>query len=222
MKNDSNKMDLDQLLATLEHAGRDSRRQQELSAMIDSLAAAEETPKRGFWWWSSRVAAAACVTFFATTAVRIWFIPTGHTTKGIPTVAEVTVTETPTATVSDTAILPAVSHSATSHTPNTAEAQATAASEELYAEETAEPVEEDSIEAPYYIIEDDFAPNTEPIAYSEPEQAITDEPAATTPDAGTPNVAQTTKPQRRKLFGGFLRRSEPSRMEGTTLALLQF
>lgn len=223
MKNDSNKMDLDQLLATLEHAGRDNRRQQELSAMIDSLAAAEETPKRGFWWWSSRVAAAACVTFFATTAVRIWFIPTGHTTKGIPTVAEVTVTETPTATVSDTAILPAVSHSATSHTPNTAEAQPTAASEELYAEETAEPVEEDSIEAPYYIIEDDFAPDTEQLAdNSEPEPVANDEPAVTTPDTGTPNVAQTTKPQRRKLFGGFLRRSEPSRMEGTTLALLQF
>ncbi len=209
------------MLATLEHAGRDSRRQQELSAMIDSLAAAETTKHRSFWWWSSRVAVAACVTFFVTTAVRIWFIPTGPTTKGIPTVAEVNGTETSTATVSDTAILPAVSHSATSHTPNTAEAQPTAASEELYAEETAEPVEEDSIEAPYYIIEDDFAPNTEPIAYnSEPEQAITDEPAVTTPD--TPNIAQTAKPQRRRLFGGFLRRSEPSRMEGTTLALLQF
>lgn len=222
MKNDRNKMDLDQLLATLEHAGRDNRRQQELGAMIDSLAAAEEHPKRGFWWWSSRVAAAACVTFFVTTAVRIWFIPTGPTTKGIPTVAEVTVTETPTATVSDTAVLPAVSHSATSHTPNTAEAQPTAASEELYAEETGEPVEEDSTEAPYYIIEDDFAPDTEQLAdNSEPEQAITDKPAAT-PDTDTPNAAQSAAPQRRKLLGGFLRRSEPSRMEGTTLALLQF
>ena len=221
MKNDRNKMDLDQLLATLEHAGRDSRRQQELGAMIDSLAAAEETPKRGFWWWSSRVAAAACVTFFATTAVRIWFIPTGHTTKGIPTVAEVTVTETPTATVSDTAVLPTVNRSITSPTPKVVKAEPTVTSEELYAEETAEPVEKDSTEAPYYIIEDDFAPDTEQLAdNSEPEQAITDEPAATTP--GTPNVAQTTKPQRRKLFGGFLRRSEPSRMEGTTLALLQF
>ena len=214
-------MDLDQLLATLEHAGRDSRRQQELGAMIDSLAAAETTKHRGFWWWSSRVAVAACVTFFVTTAVRIWFIPTGPTTKGIPTVAEVNGTETPTATVSDTAVLPAVSHSATSHTPNIAEAQPTAASEKLYAEETAEPVEEDSIEAPYYIIEDDFAPDTEQLAdNSEPVQAITDEPAVTTPN--TPNIAQTAKPQRRKLFGGFLRRSEPSRMEGTTLALLQF
>ena len=221
MKNDRNKMDLDQLLATLEHAGRDSRRQQELSAMIDSLAAAETTKHRSFWWWSSRVAVAACVTFFATTAVRIWFIPTGHTTKGIPTVAEVTVTETPTATVSDTAVLPTVNRSITSPTPKVVKAEPTVTSEELYAEETAEPVEKDSTEAPYYIIEDDFAPDTEQLAdNSEPEQAITDEPAATTP--GTPNVAQTTKPQRRKLFGGFLRRSEPSRMEGTTLALLQF
>ena len=220
MKNDSNKMDLDQMLATLEHAGRDSRRQQELGAMIDSLAAAEETPKRSFWWWSSRVAAAACVTFFATTAVRIWFIPTGPTTKGIPTVAEVNGTETSTAIVSDTAVLPTVNRSITSPTPKVVKAEPTIASEELYAEETAEPVEEDSIEAPYYIIEDDFAPNTEPIANSEPEQAITDEPAATTP--GTPNATKSAAPQRRKLLGGFLRRSEPSRMEGTTLALLQF
>ena len=220
MKNDNNKMDLDQLLASLEHAGRDSRRQQELSAMIDSLAAAETTKHRSFWWWSSRVAVAACVTFFVTTAVRIWFIPTGPTTKGIPTVAEVNGTETPTAIVSDTAAIPTVNRSITSPTPKVVKAEPTVTSEELYAEETAEPVEEDSIEAPYYIIEDDFAPNTESIAYSEPKQAITDEPTATTPD--TPNIAQTAKPQRRKLFGGFLRRSEPSRMEGTTLALLQF
>lgn len=223
MKNDRNKMDLDQLLATLEHAGRDNRRQQELGAMIDSLAAAETTKHRSFWWWSSRVAVAACVTFFVTTAVRIWFIPTGPTTKGIPTVAEVNGTEKPTATVSDTAVLPTVNRSITSHRPNIAEAQPTAASEELYAEETAEPVEEDSTEAPYYIIEDDFAPDTEPIAYnSEPEPITIEEPVVTTPDTGTPNVAQTAKPQRRRLFGGFLRRSEPSRMEGTTLALLQF
>ena len=222
MKNDSNKMDLDQLLATIEHAGRDSRRQQELSAMIDSLAAAEETPKRGFWWWTSRVAAAACVTFFVTTAIRIWFIPTGPATKGAPIVAEINGTETPTATVLDTAVIPTVSHSQTSHRPKAVKAKPTAASEELYVEETAEPVEEDSIEAPYYIIEDDFAPDTEQLAdNSEPEQAITDKPAAT-PDTDTPNATKSAAPQRRKLLGGFLRRSEPSRMEGTTLALLQF
>ncbi|MCR4816079.1 MAG: hypothetical protein K5842_02705 [Bacteroidales bacterium] len=222
MKNDSNKMDLDQLLATLEHAGRDSRRQQELSAMIDSLAAAETTKHRSFWWWSSRVAVAACVTFFVTTAIRIWFIPTGPTPKSIPTVAEVNGTEMPTATVNDTVVIPTINRSITSPTPKVVKAEPTVASEELYVEVTTvtEPIEKDSAEAPYYIIEDDFAPDTEPIAYSEPEQAITDEPAVKTPD--TPNIAQTTKPQRRKLFSGFLRRSEPSRMEGTTLALLQF
>lgn len=223
MKNDNNNMELDQLLATIEHAGRDSRRQQELGAMIDSLAAAETTKKRGFWWWSSRVAAAACVTFFVTTAVRIWFIPTDSTSKGSPIIAEMNGTEMPTAIVSDTAVLPTINRSITTPTPKVVKAEPTVASEELYAEETSttEPVEKDSAEAPYYIIEDDFAPDTEPIAYNnESEQAITDEPAAKTPD--TPNIAQTAKPQRRKLFGGFLRRSEPSRMEGTTLALLQF
>jgi len=220
MKNDSNKMDLDQLLATLEHAGRDSRRQQELSAMIDSLAAAETTKHRGFWWWSSRVAAAACITFFVTTAVRIWFIPTGPTTKGILTVAEVNGTETPTAIVSDTAVLPTVNRSITSPTPKVVKAEPTVASEELYAEETTvtEPVEKDSTEAPYYIIEDDFAPDTELIAANEEsEQTSTPEPIVNQPIAAEP-----AKPQRRKIFGGFLRRSEPSRMEGTTLALLQF
>ena len=150
------------MLATLEHAGRDSRRQQELGAMIDSLAAAETTKHRSFWWWSSRVAVAACVTFFVTTAVRIWFIPTGPTTKGIPTVAEVNGTETPTAIVSDTAVLPTVNRSITSPTPKVVKAEPTVTSEELYAEETTvtEPVEKDSTEAPYYIIEDDFSHNS--------------------------------------------------------------
>ena len=79
MKTDKN--NLEDFLADVEHAGRDARRQQELGAMIDLMA--EESGKRkvesgrhGFWWWGARVAAAACVLFFITTAVRIWFIPT--------------------------------------------------------------------------------------------------------------------------------------------------
>ena len=129
MKNDSNKMDLDQLISTLELAGRDSRRQQELSAMIDSLAAAESTKRRGLWWWTSRIAAAACVTFFVTTAIRIWFIPTGPTPKSIPTVAEVNGTEKPTAIVSDTIVLPTINHSITTPTPKVIKAEPTVASE---------------------------------------------------------------------------------------------
>ncbi|MBQ3949542.1 MAG: hypothetical protein II661_03620 [Bacteroidales bacterium] len=225
MKNDSNKMDLNQLLSTLEHAGRDNRRQQELCAMIDNLAAAETNKHRGFWWWTSRVAVAACITFFITTAVRIWFIPTAPTTKGAPKVAEMNGTEMPMATVLDTTVIPTVSHRTTRHRSNVVNDEPTVAIEELYAEEstTTEAVEKDSTEAPYFIIEDNFAPDTEPIAYnSEPEPVDTEEPSTITPDTNTPNVAQTTKPQRRRLLGGFLRRSEPSRMEGTTLALLKF
>ena len=230
MKNDSNKMDLDQLLATLEHAGRDSRRQQELGAMIDSLAAAETTKKRGFWWWSSRVAAAACVTFFVTTAIRIWFIPTGPANSS-PIVAELTKQDKPSVLSEDTTINPAVivptiNHHTQRHTTYvTAESEPVAAAEML-AEETVTPetlqaddtTETESAELPYYIVEDDFAPDTELIAYNEePEHIETPESVV-----NQPVVSEPATPQRRKILGGFLRRSEPSRMEGTTLALLQF
>ena len=225
MKNDNNKMDLDQLLATLEHAGRDSRRQQELSAMIDSLAAAEESPKHGFWWWSSRVAAAACITFFVTTAIRIWFIPTSPAGSSAPIVAEMTEKETPAAIIEDTTAVPTVIAPAgmtrtNRHYATIPEKDEPVATEVLIAEKTTEETTttNDTDEKPYYIIEDDFAPDTELIAENkEPEQ--TEAPEAI---ANQPIAAEPAKPQRRKILGGFLRRSEPSRMEGTTLALLQF
>lgn len=220
MKNDSNKMDLDQLLATIEHAGRDSRRQQELSAMIDSLAAAEVSKKHGFWWWSSRVAAVACVTFFVTTAIRIWFIPTSPASSSAPIVAEMTLPDKPLSTLPDTIVIPSVGHRTISHTPKTEPMAPVTAADGLYAEETteSETIETDTVEAPYYIIVDDFAPDTELIVDNdEPEQNTTLEPVVNQPVAAKP-----AKSQHRKILGGFLRRSEPSRMEGTTLALLQF
>ena len=80
MKTDKHNMDLEQLLADVEYAGRDARRQQELSLMIDRMAGVEKGERRhGAWWWVSRVAAVACVLFFISTAVRIWFIPTEST-----------------------------------------------------------------------------------------------------------------------------------------------
>ena len=230
MKNDKEKMNLEQLLDTLEHAGRDSRRQQELGAMIDSLAAAEKAPKHGFRWWSLRVAAAACVTFFVTTAIRIWFIPTGPANSS-PIVAELTKQDKPSVLSEDTTINPAVivptiKHPTQRHTTYvTAESEPVAAAEML-AEETVTPetlqaddtTETESAELPYYIVEDDFAPDTELIVDNdEPEQNTTLEPVVNQPVAAKP-----AKSQHRKILGGFLRRSEPSRMEGTTLALLQF
>ena len=73
MKTD--RYNLEDLLAEVEHAGRDARRQQELGNMIDQMAVVKSR-RHGFWWWSVRVSAAACVLFFIGTAVRVWFIPT--------------------------------------------------------------------------------------------------------------------------------------------------
>lgn len=231
MKNANKHMDLDQLLTTLEHAGRDSRRQQELSAMIDNMAKAEVPKKHDVWWWCSRVAVAACVTFFITTAVRL-FSTSDPATNGVTTVAELTSTEIPSSTSHDTIVVnPTIIHNKTSHTPVAIKTDPTPVSEELYAEVATEtePAEEVSTEEYYNIILDDFAPDSEPIAYkSEQDHTPTEAPTAnneassTTPNTDTPVVAQSVKPQRRRLLGGFLRRSEPSRMEGTTLALLQF
>ena len=46
MKTDKHNLDLETLLATLEHAGRDERRQQELGEMIDRLAGVESGERR--------------------------------------------------------------------------------------------------------------------------------------------------------------------------------
>ena len=225
MKNDNNNMELDQLLATIEHAGRDSRRQRELDAMINNLAAAEATKRHSFLWWSSRVAAVACVTFFVTTVIRIWFSHTGTAGSSAPIVAEMTEKEAPSAIIENTATVPTVVAPArmnrtTRHYAAKLEKNESVATEVILAEKTTEETTtaNDTDEKPDYIIEDDFAPDTELIAYNEePEHIETPESVV-----NQPVVSEPATPQRRKILGGFLRRSEPSRMEGTSLALLQF
>jgi len=72
MKKTDEKFDLDELLRTVEHAGRDNRRQQQLSDLIDSLAADEESAHRKVLWrrWSIGISAAACLVLFVTTIVK--------------------------------------------------------------------------------------------------------------------------------------------------------
>jgi len=87
MKNNKPDMDLDQLLDTLEHAGRDQRRQKQLGDMIDSLGnATPAQPERRHKpiWWTLRVAAAACLLFFIAKTVQYWASPTSPS----PLVAE--------------------------------------------------------------------------------------------------------------------------------------
>lgn len=72
MKKTDEKFDLDELLRTVEHAGRDNRRQQQLADLIDSLAAEEESAHRKLLWrrWSIGISAAACLVLFVTTIVK--------------------------------------------------------------------------------------------------------------------------------------------------------
>lgn len=231
MKTDKNKVasgqwpvaSLEQLLASVEHAGRDARRQQELGAMIDGLAGesgqwsvASGQKGHGAWWWVSRVAAAACVLFFITTAVRIWFIPTE---SGAPMVAQAEVPAVVPAAVDSTSVAPTVVAPAPRRTyarpqvavPEPVVLEAPAVLEEYVAEEVKiiEPAETDTATVPTYIILDDFAPDAELVVQGE-------EPATPAP------VSVPEKPARRSIFRALFRPAEPSMMEGTTLALLQF
>ena len=72
MKKNNDTPTLEQLLASVEHAGRDARRQQQLSEMIERMAAEEASKRhRSVRLWAVRFAAAAAVTLFVVTSVWI-------------------------------------------------------------------------------------------------------------------------------------------------------
>ena len=209
MNNDKQKLDLEGLLAEVEHAGRDARRRDELAAMVDSMAGAN---RHGFWWWTMRVAAAACVLFFIGTAVRIWFIPTESTVDD-NLVAQAEVPEVTPVVADSTPAAPAVQHPVCVQRPRvTAEPTVV---EEYVAEEVlveqkieVEPVVEE--QESVIIIEEVVAPEPAPIAQAE-----------TTPQPAEPAAApiEESKPKRESIFKNLFRRHEPSKMDGTMLAL---
>lgn len=207
MNNDKQKLDLEGLLAEVEHAGRDARRRDELAAMVDSMAGAR---KHGFWWWTVRVAAAACVIFFISTAIRIWFIPTNSAVDDnlvaqaeVPEVTPVVADTVPTA--------PVMPQSVRVHRPIVSTEVVEV--EKYVAEEV--PVEQDAEEEPVVEetvinVEDVVVPEPAPIAQTE-----------TTPQPAEPAVAPTgeRKPKRESIFKSIFRRHEPSKMDGTMLVL---
>ena len=76
MKKDNNPPTLEQLLASVEHAGRDARRQEQLAEMIERMAAEEAAQKAAHRhtvrMWTTRIAVAATVTLFVTTSIWRW------------------------------------------------------------------------------------------------------------------------------------------------------
>lgn len=228
MKTDKHNMDVEQLLATLEHAGRDRRRQQELGDMLDRMAGEDSgTKKRGFWWWSTRVAAAACFFFLISTTVRIWVTPTDNSVQvaqtEVPTIPEIA-SGTSSAVVDNEGVAapsPVLKvKRPSSLAVDTPEQQP---KEPLLAEEVTEPdVEEPSTEepadsavAPTVIIEDDFAPDAELVA-----ESVDEEPVETIPPTAQP--AEPKKAPRGSFLRSLLCLAEPSNMDGTTLAFLEF
>ncbi len=221
MKTNKTPLDLEQLLTEIEHAGRNARRQEQLAEMIDQLATTEQSKKqRSFWWWTVRVAAAACVFFFISTAIRIWFLPTK---SELPLVAHV---EQPTATpvtVDTTAAnvptaVPTILRQQRIIKPLTPATMQPEASEtpvlspEYLAEEipTPEP-EEEAEETTTPLLEENNTPIIEVATTIEQPKPATESVA----------IAAPAKKERHNFLSLF-RRTEPSKMEGTTLALLQF
>lgn len=219
MKTD--RYNIEVLLSEVEHAGRDARRQQELGEMIDRMAGVPSAqPKatvHGTWWWISRVAAAACVLFFVVTAVRIWFIPTD---SGAPMVAEAEVPKV---------VLPTEVQEPITAVP------AKAAVRRDCRTVTLEATEEQTVES--VAVEEYFAEEAmeEPLPVEDTERTpliieIVDEPMSLSQTADVPasmeeapvKPAEPAKPVRRSIFSTLFRPAEPSLMEGTTLALLQF
>ena len=222
MKTD--RYNLEDLLDDVEHAGRDARRQQELGAMIDRMAGEESAEQRhGFWWWSTRVAAAACVLFFISTAVRIWFIPTEETVQvaqtEVPVAPEVRPVAPAPVEEPEVKVAPAPRIKRASTVQPVVETPEQQSVEELLAEEVAVPevVEPlDTVEVPVVIIEDDIASDSELVA----EAAVEQQPVVALPQAEP--QTELKKASRGNFLRSLFRLSEPSNMDGTTLALLEF
>lgn len=210
-----NAVSLQQVLADVEHAGRDARRRQELSEMIDRMAGMEignwkeeKGRSRSAWWWVLRVAAAACVLFFITTAVRIGFIPTEPAGT---MVAEAEVPAPPQRLPNDyRGGRGKVVEKPQKGSFAEDEAEVTVLEEVLVDNEVVEEAVDTAEEL--LVVDNDIAPEPEePQADAEPEQPL--QPVPAEPVAAQPQA------HKRSLLGGLIRRAEPSKMDGTMLAI---
>lgn len=217
MKTDKHNMDVEQLLEALEHAGRDERRQQELGAMIDRMAATE-SKQHSFWWWGARAAAAACLLFFAGTAARLWLLPTAEPQ---PMVAEAKVpTLTPEAI--DTTIpvaKPSVHRSDAKRV-----VKAVAPVEEPLVEESLPeelPEEQPEEQVTTALLAEETAPQANDSVETEPILPVTEEGLLEGKTLVTDKASsEPLEPQehKRSFFASLFQRAEPSQMNGVVLS----
>ena len=225
MKTNSPKPTLEQLLASLEHAGRDARRQQQLADMIEQMAEKEASRRRTIRLRVTRIAVAATVTLFVTTSVWRWLTPSQPQASQAPLRAVVSPTVvTPTLqpavpTQQPQSVLPVRTtfgrpQPVPSATPS---ATPTATPDEpVEAPVEVEPALFEIVEPP--LPQEEYIAATEPSRPVEEETPFTPQPAAET--LAQNETAPAAAPRRHSLFS--LRMAEPSLMDGNVLALQIF
>lgn len=216
MKKNNDTPTLEQLLASVEHAGRDARRQQQLAEMIERMAAEEASKRRrSVRLWTVRVAAAATVTLFIVTSV--WRIANPSPSLGVQ-LAQAPVVRTPKLPLPT--MVPLRQAATTPDKPWSAPVrQRQAMASVSVAEEQPMEVEAAAVEPvpDFPVMEETIAEavvQEEPMPIVEEEEpVVTDmEPAAMAQSSPTPKPKQ----ERRGFFSLF--RAEPSLMDGTMLA----
>lgn len=213
MKKNSTPPTLKELLASLEHAGRNARRQQQLSEMIERMAAEEAAAKRrSVRLWSVRLVAAACLVLFMMTIVHLWY-PSPVSVE--PQLAQAPQVQLPKVHMAPAQPVKAVTRPAVVTRPVTIASKPAlpsqpAAAEPIFEELIPTPiVDEPAPSEQYAEAVDDTAPEDEqlPVAPFQPE--VSDAVAQAEP---TPEPSE----QRRSIFR--LRRAEPSMMDGNVLS----
>ncbi len=219
MKTNSPKPTIEQMLAALEHAGRDARRQQQLSDMIEQLSEAGVARRRTVRLRVVRIAVAATVTLFVTTSVWRWLTPSQPQASQVPLRAVVSP-----AVVAPTTLQPAIP---TQEPPITRPVRSSFsdpqplpsvnddAPAEAIVEE--EPALVEIIE-PVLPQEEVYIAEVEPSAATGEESPSLPQPATETLAQSTPTPASASR--RHGLFS--LRMAEPSLMDGNVLALQIF
>lgn len=233
MKETKNTPSLDELLSSVEHAGRDARRRQQLAGMIEQMAANEAATRRAKTRrLTLRMLAAACLAGIVITAAHFLAPAAEHSAPLLAKTETVPATEPalPTDSLQPVAAQPGSSNSPAMSRPQTRKVTPIDNGEPLLAQEhipelpVAEPEKIEAIvePAPAMPIEEPlYAEATAPAEVGT--AAAAEQPSATVATTEETSVAMNTSDhreapatQRRSLFR--MRQSEPSLMTGTTLS----
>ena len=215
MKENNDIPTLEQLLQAVEHAGRDQRRRQQLSQMIEQMAEAETSKSQTVRLWVARVAVAAMITLFVVVPVWNWI--------GVDQSVEMQVSQVPvsiqTRDVEPVAVeveqkrdYVARQHARTVNRtlPDLVEPEC----EEL--DNTSDVVVVES-QPVFYVQEETVADNLEPIVTDPVVEEVLPVVPSKEPEQVAQSMPRTDAKRERRSFFSFLS-AEPSMMDGTMLA----